>query len=85
MTTLNYGCLGNGVTAWRGDYRDVAHIDPCGAYKLYTRVSRKELASIEDMARMEGSDFTEYWNRLSPYRRANILAENVLTWQQLTE
>lgn len=38
---LGFGCLGNGPTFWNrmrevgGDYETVAHIDPCGAYRLY--------------------------------------------------
>lgn len=39
---LMFCCLGNGVTVCdrsrmrHGDYETVAHIDPCGAYKLYS-------------------------------------------------
>lgn len=38
---LGFGCLGNGTTVWNrmreigGDYETVAHIDPCGAYRIY--------------------------------------------------
>ena len=38
---LMFGCLGNGVTVCdrsrmeHGDYKKVAHIEPCGAVKLY--------------------------------------------------
>ena len=38
---LMFCCLGNGVTVCdrsrleHGDYKTVAHIDPCGAVKLY--------------------------------------------------
>lgn len=38
---LGFGCLGNGTTVWNhmrevgGDYETVAHIDSCGAYRLY--------------------------------------------------
>lgn len=50
---LGFGCLGNGTTVWNrmcevgGDYETVAHIDPCGAYKLYVsnmpEYARKEI------------------------------------------
>ncbi len=88
---LMFGCLGNGVTVCdrshmvNGDYKTVAHIDPCGAYKLYCPLPQEAVQRIRHMAQGEGERFAAHWESLTPSRRHYELAEYVLRWAQYKE
>lgn len=68
-----------------GDYKTVAHIDPCGAYKLYCSLPPQTVEQIARQARGEGERFAAHWESLSPVRRHRELAEYVLRWAQYRE
>lgn len=88
---LMFGCLGNGITVCDrsridgGDYKTVAHIDPCGAYKLRCSLPLEAVQRIECMTRNEGERFAAHWESLTPSSRHCELAENVLRWAQYKE
>lgn len=88
---LMFGCLGNGVTVCDrsrmvgGDYQTVAHIDPCGAYKLRCTLPPEAIQQIKCMAQSEEKRFAAHWESLTPSRRHYELAEYVLRWSQYKE
>ena len=88
---LMFGSLGNGLTVFdraqrqSGDYKTVAHIDPCGVYKLYCVLPADAVSQIKQMARSEGERFAVYWQNVTPARRHHELIEYVLNWNQYTE
>ena len=67
---LMFGCLGNGLTVCDrsreegGDYKHVAHIDPCGAVRLYDRsIQPDDLAQINAHASAMAGEFKEWFLR----------------------
>ena len=88
---LGFGCLGNGTTVWNrnqhtgGDYQTVAHIDPCGAYKLRQPLPDEAKARIIRHAQAAARAFEEAWRKESPLRRMNELTEYVMTYRQVKE
>lgn len=70
---LMFGCLGNGVTVWKkGTENTVAHIDDCGAYKLYKLVPFSAVNEIKKHAAEQRDKYrTEYLkqDRLTQYGR----------------
>lgn len=61
---LMFCCLGNGVTVCdrsrleHGDYKTVAHIDPCGAVKLYDgTIPPEALEKIDSHAAAQARNF----------------------------
>ena len=68
---LMFGCLGNGLTVCdrarqeNGDYKHVAHIDPCGAFKLFDKSLPPEaLQAINAHALRLADDFRARFLRL---------------------
>lgn len=88
---LMFGCLGNGITVCDrnhlcgGDYLTVAHIDPCGAYKLRHPLPDEAKAQIICHAQAAARTFEETWRNESPLRRMNELTEYVMTYRQVKE
>ncbi len=88
---LMFCCLGNGITVcdrsrmYGGDYKTVAHIDPCGVYKLYCELPRSAVSRIQDMAKREGRKFSDSWRTLPAERRLDELENYVLTWKQFKQ
>lgn len=88
---LMFGCLGNGITVCdrsrtsSGDYLTVAHIDPCGAYKLYKPLSDEAVKQIIHHAQAAARTFQEEWNGTSQLRRMNELTEYVMTYRQVKD
>ena len=61
---LMFACLGNGVTVCDrsrqeyGDYKTVAHIDPCGAVKIYDdKLPADALSRINEHAAAQARNF----------------------------
>ena len=87
---LMFACLGNGVTVCdrarmeHGDYKTVAHIDPCGAVKLYDDALPPEaLEKINRQAAMERDDFKHGFERLSRERALDCVYDRMTVAQQL--
>lgn len=85
---LMFGCLGNGITVYdrnqtrSGDYLTVAHIDPCGAYKLYQPLPDDAKAQILHRAQTAAQAFCDTWHGMGQLRRMNELTEYVMTYRQ---
>ena len=75
---LGFGCLGNGITVYNrsrmcgGDYQTVAHIAPCGAYKLYIPLPDEAQAQI----------IRQTWAETGQMCRLEELSEHVMTYAQ---
>lgn len=91
LCDLMFGHLGNGITVCDrsrmvgGDYKTVAHIDPCGVYKLHCPIPPEAVQQIKRMAQSEGERFAAQWESLTPSRRHYELAEYALRWAQYKE
>lgn len=70
---LLFGCLGNGTTVWKkGTNNTVAHIDDCGAYKLYKLIPFSAVNDIKKYAAAQRDKYkTEYLEQdwLTQYER----------------
>lgn len=89
-TDLMFGCLGNGVTVCNrsrmdhGDYMTVAHIDPCGAYKLYAQnLPEDAKAQIARHAAGEARRFRQSFDRLRREAALDMVYERMTVHQQL--
>lgn len=85
---LGFGCLGNGITVYNrnrmcgGDYQTVAHIAPCGAYKLYILLPGEARAQIIRQARNAAKAFRQTWAETGRMRRLEELSEHIMTYAQ---
>lgn len=85
---LGFGCLGNGITVYNrnrmcgGDYQTVAHIAPCGAYKLYIPLPGEARAQIIRQARNAAKAFRQTWAETGRMRRLEELSEHIMTYAQ---
>lgn len=88
---LMFGYLGNGITVCDrermeyGDYKKVAHIDDCGAVRLYdTKLPADGLARINAYAAEKAQDFKNRFMAL-PYTAVVNKLYNTLTAAQFVE
>lgn len=78
---LGFGCLGNGLTVWdrnrsrNNDYLKVAHIEPCGTYKIYESLSQEAKQSIIDHAKRMMEEYKQEFLKLNRYRAIYKLSE----------
>lgn len=85
---LGFGCLGNGTTVWNrmrevgGDYETVAHIDTCGAYKIYA-ANMPEYAKreIREHAAVQMERARADFMKLSQPRALHVTMERMNTRQ----
>lgn len=80
---LGFGCLGNGLTVWdrnrsrSNDYLTVAHIEPCGTYKIHESLSQEAMQSIIDHAKRMMEEYKQEFLKLNRYRAIYKLYEVV--------
>jgi hypothetical protein len=81
---LMFCCLGNGITVCDrahmngGDYATVAHIDPCGAIRYYTRdLPGYAREIIEGHARRRAVDYRRWFLRLSRYSALDAMYDRM--------
>lgn len=83
---IHFGCFGNGLVAYdvnstkHGDYENVAHIDSCGAYRLYKKLPEDVVALIVTHAKDEANHFRKQFINETLTRRADEL-DRAMTWE----
>ncbi len=87
---IHYGCFGNGLVAYdinsieHGDYANIAHIDGCGAYRLYkTRLPANVVDDIIAHAKDEAKHFHNVFVNDWLERRLDMI-DNAMTWDDKT-
>lgn len=77
---LMFGCLGNGVTVCdrsreeHGDYKHIAHIDPCGAVMFYEQSTPPEIRQqVFNHATALAADFRDMFLRQRKHEALSAL------------
>lgn len=87
---LMFGCLGNGVTVCdrdrteHGDYKNIAHIDPCGAVRMYVKtISPEARETIERHAALLRDVYREGFMRMNRERAVDEVYDRMTIPQWL--
>ena len=87
---LMFGCLGNGITVCdrsreeHGDYKTIAHIDPCGAVQFYEGSMPPDVRTkILNHAGILASDFRDMFLRLRREQALDMLNDRLNVGQFL--